>query len=79
MRVLKRIASVFAALLPCWLRPLPRLGESERARVMSAARAEDMDGMPVLYLAGSHHEMGYQHGTLAREGIGRSAATPMPT
>ena len=67
--MLKRIASVFAALLPCWLRPSTRLGESERARVMSAARAEDMDGVPVLYLAGSHYEMGYQHGTLAREGI----------
>ena len=67
--MLKRIAAVFAALLPYWLRPLPRLGESERARVMSAARAEDLDGMPALYLAGSHYEMGYQHGTLAREGI----------
>jgi hypothetical protein len=36
---------------------------------MSAARAEDLDGMPALYLAGSHYEMGYQHGALARERI----------
>ena len=67
--MLRRIAAVFAALLPRGLRPLPRLGESERARVMSAARAEDLDGMPVLYLSGSHYEMGYQHGALARERI----------
>ena len=67
--MLKRIAAVFAALLPGWLRPSTRLGESERARVMSAARAEDLDGMPALYLAGSHYQMGYQHGTLAGEGI----------
>jgi predicted choloylglycine hydrolase len=68
--VLKRIASVFAALLPRGLRLVPRLGARERARVMSAARAEDLDGMPVLYLAGSHYEMGYQHGALAGERIG---------
>jgi len=36
---------------------------------MSAARVEDLEGMPALYLAGSHYEMGYQHGTLAREKI----------
>ena len=36
---------------------------------MSAARAEDLDGMPALFLAGSHYEMGYQHGALARERI----------
>ena len=67
--MLKRIAAVFAALLPRGLWPSPRLGESERARMMSAARAEDLEGMPALYLSGSHYEMGYQHGTLAREGI----------
>ena len=36
---------------------------------MSAARVEDLDGMPALYLAGSHYEMGFQHGVLARERI----------
>jgi len=69
MKLLTRIASVLAALLPRGLRPPPRLGKRERARVLSAARVEDLDGMPVLYLAGSHYEMGYQHGTLARERI----------
>jgi len=67
--VLKRIAAVFAALLPRGLWPFPRIGESERARMMSAARAEDLEGMPALYLSGSHYEMGYQHGALARERI----------
>jgi len=36
---------------------------------MSAARSDDLDGMPALFLAGTHYEMGYQHGTLARSGI----------
>jgi predicted choloylglycine hydrolase len=67
--MLRRIAAVFAALLPHPLRPMRRLAAGERARVMSAARREEAGGMPVLYLAGSHFEMGYQHGALAREGI----------
>ena len=53
MKLLKRIASVLVALLPRGLRPSPRLKKRERARVLSAARLEDLDGMPVLYLAGS--------------------------
>jgi hypothetical protein len=64
-KLVKRMAAVLAALLPRGLRPFRRLGESEHERMMSAARAEDLDGMPVLYLAGSHYQMGYQHGTLA--------------
>lgn len=67
--MLRRIAAVFAALLPRPLRPMRKLGASERARVMSAARTEEVGGMPVLYLSGSHFEMGYQHGALARERI----------
>lgn len=61
-----RLAKVIAALLPRAPRPLP---SDEHARVMSAARADDLGGMPALYLAGTHYEMGYQHGTLARESI----------
>ena len=36
---------------------------------MSASRSEDLEGMPALFLAGTHYEMGYQHGTLARDNI----------
>jgi hypothetical protein len=77
--MLRRIAAVFAALLPHPLQPQRRLGASERARVMSAARTEEVGGMPVLYLAGSHFEMGYQHGALARERIHAFRDDAVPT
>lgn len=63
---LQRIVTILAALFPRAPRPLP---PDEHTRVMSAARADDQDGMLALYLAGTHYEMGYQHGTLAREMI----------
>ena len=66
---LQRTISVLAALVPRAPRPLPA---DEHARVMAAARVDrtdDLNGMPALYLAGTHYEMGYQHGTLAREAI----------
>jgi hypothetical protein len=63
---LGRLAKALAALLPCAPRPL---SSDEHVRVMSAARADDLDGMPALYLTGTHYDMGYQHGTLARESI----------
>jgi predicted choloylglycine hydrolase len=69
MKMSRRVAAVVAALLPRGLGPRSRLGKTERERVMSAARAEDVDGMPVLYLAGTHYAMGYQHGALARERV----------
>ncbi len=69
MKILKRLAAVVAALLPRGLGPRSRLAASERERVMSAARLEELDGLPVLFLAGTHYEMGYQHGALARERI----------
>jgi hypothetical protein len=43
------------------------LPPDEHVRVMSAAKTDDLDGMPALYLAGTHYEMGYQHGVLASE------------
>jgi hypothetical protein len=66
---LKRTASVLAALVPPVPHPLPA---DEHARVMAAARVDrtdDLNGMSALYLAGTHYEMGYQHGTLARDAI----------
>ena len=63
---IRRIVDVLAALTPRAPQPLPA---GEHAQVMSAAHSDDLDGMSVLYLAGTHHEMGYQHGTLMREKI----------
>jgi predicted choloylglycine hydrolase len=63
---LQRIVTILIALFPRAPRPLP---PDEHAQVISAARADDLDGMPALYLSGTHYEMGYQHGTLAREMI----------
>jgi hypothetical protein len=66
---LERAVRVLAALIPRAPQPLPA---DEHARVMHAARIDKHDGlngMPALYLAGTHYEMGYQHGTLAREMI----------
>ena len=63
---IRRIADVLAALTPRAPQPLPA---GEHAQVMSAAHSDDLDGMSVLYLAGTHYEMGYQHGTLMREKI----------
>lgn len=65
-RQVGRALEVLAALGPHAPRPL---APAEHARVMSAAHADDLDGMPALYLAGTHYEMGYQHGTLARDRI----------
>ena len=43
--------------------------DSERNRILSAARRETIDGLLVLHLAGSPYEMGLQHGTLCRDEI----------
>ncbi|MBN1813987.1 MAG: hypothetical protein JXA14_19275 [Anaerolineae bacterium] len=61
---LQRLYTVVITLFPRAPNLLP---SDEHARVMSAAKADDLDGMPALYLAGTHYEMGYQHGVLARE------------
>jgi len=41
----------------------------ERARVLSAARRETIDGLLVLHLAGTPYEMGLQHGALCGDEI----------
>jgi predicted choloylglycine hydrolase len=69
MNLVRRILTCLRALLPRLSRLLPPLPRAEYARVISAAHIEDLDGMPALYLAGTHYEMGYQHGSLARSRI----------
>ncbi|HPO14179.1 MAG TPA: C45 family autoproteolytic acyltransferase/hydrolase [Candidatus Hydrogenedentes bacterium] len=51
-------------LLPRSPRLLP---EQEHQRVMSACRMDMGDAIPALYLSGTHYEMGYQHGQLAKD------------
>jgi len=64
--IVQRIATVLAVLIP---RKPRLLDPDEHRQVMGAARSDDCDSMPVLYLAGNHYDMGYQHGVLARERI----------
>jgi hypothetical protein len=64
--VIQRIATVLVVLIP---RKPRLLDPDEHRRVMEAASYDECDGMPVLYLAGTHCNMGYQHGVLARERI----------
>jgi hypothetical protein len=61
---LQRLYTVIFTLFP---RAPDLLPSDEHARVMSAAKTDDLDGMPALYLAGTHYEMGYQHGVLASD------------
>jgi len=63
---IQRIATVLAVLIP---RKPRLLDPDEHRRVMEAAGSDECDGMPVLYLAGTHYAIGYQHGVLARERI----------
>ena len=44
-----------------------RLGATSFARIMAPARVERHGNLVALYLSGTAYEMGYQHGTLARD------------
>lgn len=58
------LADALRAWQPARARALP---PAEHDRVMAGTRVERHGGLTALYLSGTPYEMGYQHGTLARE------------
>lgn len=50
-----------------WPARMPGRPDARQRRILGSARVERHGGLTALYLGGSHYEMGYQQGVLARE------------